>query len=125
MDTKNRRVCFIQGTAPPKEVNLAISISSTEIVGCTHIPSLVAKNITNGHIIYTIDVWQCGQCWQIKKRFSDFVMLHEFALVETGVMGYILPPIPSRTWTKWYSIINYYQLIISLFLNDQMSVSQP
>ncbi len=100
-DPKRRSVNFAEGTAPPKEVNLAVSISSAEILKCTHIPTLLAKKIPNGHVIYTIDVWQCGQNWQLKKRFSDFVTLNDFAIMETSPMGYILPPIPARTWTKW------------------------
>ncbi len=79
-----KKIQFVIGTAPPKEARVALSVSSFE----------VKDRVTT----YIIDVWQAGQCGQMRRRYKDFESFQKRIIAEVSHYGYIIPPLPQKKW---------------------------
>lgn len=88
----SKRVAFVKGVAPPKETNLALSISKHEAI--------------ENHVEYCVIVWSSGLRWVLRKRYKDFETLHKNMTAELGIR---LPQLPKKRWlqskrwiNRWY-----------------------
>ena len=80
-----KKVSFAAGTAPPREVRVALSITKFE-------------HSLSGVTTYFIDIWQSGMCWLVRRRYKEFVNLHAKLVLELSKYGYELPSLPKKRW---------------------------
>lgn len=91
-----KKISFAIGTAPPRVVRIAISISRHETVEQV------------GVTTYFIDILHSGRVTVVKRRYKDFEILNKTLIVEVGHMGFQLPPLPQKRWFQTQRWLNRY-----------------
>ena len=94
LSSNRKKVTFGDGTAPPRVVRIAVSISRHETVEHT------------GVTTYFIDVLQCGKVTVVKRRYKDFEILNKTLILEAGHLGYHLPSLPQKRWFQTQRWLN-------------------
>jgi hypothetical protein len=93
-----KKLSFAIGTAPPRVVRIAISISRHETV----------EQI--GVTTYFIDILHSGRVTVVKRRYKDFEILNKTLIIEVGHLGYQLPSLPQKRWFQTQRWLNRFVL---------------
>lgn len=86
IDKKLKKVSFSLHTAAPVEVPIAVSMPSYQL---TH---------SKGFTEYTVQIWQNGSLWTVRKRYRDFEQLHNLLLMQFVDFKNELPELPKKRW---------------------------
>mmetsp|Transcript_5225 Transcript_5225/g.5346 ORF Transcript_5225/g.5346 Transcript_5225/m.5346 type:complete len:196 (-) Transcript_5225:290-877(-) len=83
-----RRVTWADGTAEAPSAHLAVSIPRHK------------TNKTTKHTLYTLDLYQDGRAWTIKRRYREFCDFHDRLLTEDWIEPSRLPQLPAKRWLE-------------------------
>jgi len=78
-----RMVTWADGTAAPQEVDIAVSIPRF-------------KKLKAGYHVFSIEVWQEGRAWTVRRRYSQFLEFNNELLDEALVKPQLVPALPPK-----------------------------